>query len=347
MKSLQEFITECNKLLLYEEKSEESISKRLLDKTKNLFKEFPQEENETDEEYKLRIESYLAITKEDIEKLNEKLKATWVVTPYKTVIYNKGPKNRNWWITRKNMNSFMDRAEHPAYVFKEKGSWDDKDKNWEVNVTKRITAPYIKGIIMDLAPDDICFSSGFSMKNIEKITDNFTKVPEVERYVYVEPYWGDNKHETRLINKILDSYSDYFKSGKLEITLSEAPDGMKKDWLYMKVTDKDFLKDVEEEVKRMQDLDRLKTKKIKIDKDAAEAIERANKEREEKAEAARKAEEERKKREEEERAEMNTYLDKLRKEGASEEEIKQAKSNWIRATEYEASSRRNGGWTGD
>jgi hypothetical protein len=324
MQRLKEYVIEYNKRYL-NESSDDSI---YINKPEKLFEKFPQGETETDEEYKLRIESYLATRKEDVDKLNKKLEATWVVYPYKTVIYNKGPKNRNWWITRKNMCGFMDRAEHPAYIFKETGSWDDKDKKWELDINKKMTAPRVKGIIMDLAPDDICFTSDFSMKNIEQITNKFTKAPEVERYIYVEPFWGDSKYETKQINKILDSYSEYFKSGKLEVTLSEAPEGMDKDWLYMKVTDEKFLKDVEEEIKRMTDLDRLKAKKIKIDKEAAEAVEKAKKEREEMAAAAAKAEEARKKAEEAARAEMNSYLDQLRKEGASEEEIQKAKEEW-------------------
>lgn len=322
MKTLKNFIMEYRNFYLNESSNKDITG------LEKLFEKFPQEETETDEEYKLRIESYLATKKEDVDKLNQKLKATWVVYPYKTVIYNKGTKNRNWWITRKNMCSFMDRAEHPAYIFKETGSWDDKDKKWELDITKKMTAPRVKGIIMDLAPDDICFADGFSMKNIEKITNNFTKAPEVERYIYVEPFWGDNNYETRQINKILDSYSEYFKSGKLEVTLSEAPEGMEEDWLYMKVTDAKFLKDVEEEIKRMTDLDRLKAKKIKIDKEATEAVERAKKEREEKAKAAAEAEAARKKEEESARAEMNAYLDKMRKEGATEEDIEKAKEEW-------------------
>lgn len=339
MKRLIDFITEAIKPV-YEGISLSDMAPQ------NLFKKFPQEENETDEEYKLRLMTYLATKKEDIEKVNQKLKEKWINLPYKTVIYNKGSKNRNWWITRKNMNNWLDRAEHDGYTCKEVGSWDDTDKNWEITVRPTIHRRF-KGIIMDLAPDDICFTDGFSMKKIEEITNNFTKVPEVERYIYVEPFWGDNKPESKQINKILDSYSEYFKSGKLEVTLSEAPEGMDKDWLYMKVTDAKFLKDVEDEIKRMQDLDRLKAKKVKIDKEAAEAVAKAKKEREEMAAAAAKAEEERKKREEEERAEMNAYLDKMRKEGATEEEIANARYEWYRATEYERSSRRNNGWTGD
>jgi hypothetical protein len=293
----------------------------------NLFKRFPQEETETDEAYKLRLATYLATKKEDVEKINQKLKEKWIDLPYKTVIYNKGTKNRNWWITRKNMNNWLDRAEHDGYTCKEVGSWEDTDKKWEITVRPTVHKHY-KGIIMDLAPDDICFVDGFSMKNIEKITDNFTKAPEVERYIYVEPFWGDTKYESRQINKILDSYSKYFKSGKLEVTLSEAPEGMDKDWLYMRVTDTQFIKDVEEEIKRMTDLDRLKAKKIKIDKEAAEAVARAKKEREERAAAAAQAEAARKKREEEEREEMNRFLDDMRKNGATEEEIEQAREEW-------------------
>jgi parvulin-like peptidyl-prolyl isomerase len=293
----------------------------------NLFKRFPQEEAETDEAYKLRLATYLATKKEDVEKINQQLKAKWIDLPYKTIIYNKGTKNRNWWITRKNMNNWLDRAEHDGYTCKEVGSWEDTDKKWEITVRPTIQKRY-KGIIMDLAPDDICFADGFSMKNIEKITDNFTKAPEVERYIYVEPFWGDTKYESRQINKVLDSYSKYFKSGKLAVTLSEAPEGMDKDWLYMRITDTQFIKDVEEEIKRMTDLDRLKAKKIKIDKEAAEAVARAKKEREERAAAAAKAEVARKKREEEERAEMNRDLDDMRKKGATEEEIEKAKEEW-------------------
>lgn len=295
--------------------------------TQNLFKKFPQDDNETDDEYQVRLSTYLITKKEEVEQINQKLKEKWIDLPYTTVIYNKGPKNRNWWITRKNMNNWLDRAEHDGYTCKEIGSWEDTDKKWEITVRPTVQKRY-KGIIMDLAPDDICFTSGFSMKNIEKITNNFTKAPEVERYIYVEPFWGDNKYETKQINKILDSYSEYFKSGKLEVTLSEAPEGMDKDWLYMKVTDAKFLKDVEEEIKRMTDLDRLKAKKVKIDKEAAEAVEKAKKEREEMAAAAEKAEADRKKKEEEERAEMNAYLDKLRKDGATEEDIQKAKEEW-------------------
>lgn len=320
MKSLIKYIVEQMKPIL------EGISLSDL-APQDLFKKFPQEDNETDKEYKLRLATYLATKKEDVEKINQKLKEKWIELPYKTVIYNKGPKNRDWWITKKNMNNWLDRAEHDGYTCKEVGSWEDANKKWEITVRPTVQR-HFKGIIMDLAPDDICFSEGFSMKNIAKITNNFTEAPKVERYIYVEPFWGDTKYETRQIKKILNSYSDYFKSGKLEVTLSEAPEGMDKDWLYMKVTDAKFIKDVEEEIKRMTDLDRLKAKKVKIDKEAAEAVEKAKKEREEMAAAAEKAEAARKKKEEEERAEMNAYLDKLRKDGATEEDIQKAKEEW-------------------
>lgn len=320
MISLNEYIIQCATPIKEELKLSDLSSQ-------NLFKKFPQDNNETDEEYKMRLSTYLVTKKEEVDQINQKLKEKWIDLPYKTVIYNKGSKNRNWWITRKNMNNWLDRAEHDGYTCKEVGSWEDANKKWEITV-KPTVQRHFKGIIMDLAPDDICFSGDFSMKNIEKITNNFTEAPKVERYIYVEPFWGDSKYETRQINKILDSYSEYFKSGKLEVTLSEAPEGMDKDWLYMKVTNAKFLKDVEEEIKRMTDLDRLKAKKVKIDKEAAEAVEKAKKEREEMAAAAEKAEAARKKKEEEERAEMNAYLDKLRKDGATEEDIQKAKEEW-------------------
>lgn len=325
MKHLSNFILEYNT----PNKKTNKI-KSIYGSKNDIRHQFPQEEWESDDMYRTRIESYLAIDKDDVKRTNDELKAKWINPPFQTVIYNKGPKNKNWRLTLLNMSDFMKRYSQPFYTYEEIGSFDDKDKKWEFNTKCETKKPEPKGMIMDLCPEDICFTDEFSYRKAKELTHDFTKVPEIEQYIYVHPpYYGD-EDPTGVIQKVLDSYSDnkYFQSGKLEVTIMPAPEGMDKDYIYMKVTNAKFLRDKEERIKWLSDLDRIKAKKIRLDKEWADAAAKAEKEREAKAAAAAKAEAARKKAEEEDRAKMNAFLDKMRKEGATEEEIEKAKEEW-------------------
>lgn len=339
MKSLNTFITEkfdIDKLLSDIEKQDEDRK---------------QQPGESDEEYQARIDMYISANQQEAEKKNEKLKSRWINLPYSTELFNKGSKNVDFKITINTINNIRYNTTHPSIKVKKVA-----DKSWEIKTIEN-KERHITGIIMELPADEIYYkgdskfynalSENPDYNNLKKITNDFNDLPEIQSTQMVIPYWGPNDPATKEIVKILNSYSKYFKSGKLPVTFTDAPQGYDREYIYMKVTDKDFIKDREEKIKRLEDPQLLKDLESGYKKDLQRQQEKAEQER-------LKAEKEQKEREaaikkakEEAEAERNELVQKLKDEGASDEDIKKALYDLYRTKEYERMEKQNNGFTND
>lgn len=306
--------------------------------------DFPKQDGESDTEYIARLESYMALDKEDIKKANERLKKYWVDLPYKTQIYNKGVKNKDFKITRANMYNTMRNAEHRYLQQESHGNIGDDD--WSFSARTYMSKQYM-GVLMDIAPDDITYEKSVDFDHVKDSTNDFKNLPNVKELIYTEPYWEENKSETKIIIKILNSYSKYFKSGKLNVEFTDAPDGYSKDYIYMKVIDPDFVKDKEDKLEKLTDPKTLNDLKDSFDKETARLATEAEKNAKEEAERLKKQEEAIAKQQKADQEERDELVKTLKSKGASEKDIKQALYDLYRSKEYERAAKRAGDWTGD
>lgn len=173
--------------------------------------------------------------------------------PYTFDIYNEGPKNVNFKITKTNIKK--------AY-FNIKGNWEDSIA---------------------------CEVPGFACKYEEypnkESTKNWTELPKVKSYMYNYAYSGKSRESNNwnAYNREWDAYlkmlKPYFK-GKLSVTL----DKLDNKYLVLKVNHPEFQKERNERIKELEDKENLKTMKAEY--------ESAENERKAKEEAERKAKEE-------------------------------------------------------
>lgn len=308
---------------------------------------FPQLDGESNIEYIARLESYMALDRDEIKDLNKKLKDQWIDLPYKTQIYNKGAKNKDFVITRKNIYNIMTRAEHKYYELNSDGKPGSDE--WRYSMILRTANNYF-GVLMDLAPDDITYAKSVDFGDVKDSTDNFTKLPGIKEIIYTRPFWGDNDPESRIITRVLNSYSKYFKSGKLNIEFVKAPDGYDKSYIYMKVVDPDFIKDKKEKIDKLSDPQNLKDLKDGFNKETARLAAEAEKKRAEEKERRRKQDEAIEAEDKANREQLQEIIDKLKAKGATEEKIKKTiKDFWFgKYFDREWNTDTSGGtWTGD
>lgn len=309
---------------------------------------FPQLDGESDIDYIARLESYMVLDRDELKDLNKKLKDLWIDLPYKTQIYNKGAKNKDFWITRKNMYNIMSRAEHNYYELNSDGKPGSDE--WRYSMVLRSTMKY-SGVLMDLAPDDITYAKSVGFYDVKDSTNDFTKLPDIKEHIYTQPFWGNNDNESKIITRVLNSYSKYFKSGKLNVEFIQAPDGYEKSYIYMKVVDPDFIKDKEEKISKLIDPQSLKDLKDGFDKESARLAAEAEKKRAEAEEHHRKQEEAITAQQKADEEEKRTIIDKLKNKGATEEEIKNALKEWGISKSYKRSFKGVGrfglDWYGD
>lgn len=308
---------------------------------------FPQLDGESDIEYIARLESYMVLDNEELKNLNKKLKDLWIDLPYKTQIYNKGAKNKDFWITRKNIYNIMSRAEHNYYELNSDGKPGSDE--WHYSMILRSTNKY-SGVLMDLAPDDITYAKSVGFYDVKDSTNDFTKLPDIKELIYTYPFFGDKHDDSRIITKVLDSYSKYFKSGKLNVEFVNAPDGYDKSYLYMKVVDPDFIKDKKEKISKLSDPQSLKDLKDGFNKETARLAAEAEKKRAEEKERSRKQDEAIEAEDKANREQLQEIIDKLKAKGATEEKIKKTiKDFWFGKyfdREWNTDTR-GGTWTGD
>lgn len=188
-----------------------------------------------------------------VESIEGKIKL-----PYTFDIYNSGPRNLNHKMTKINI--------YKIYM--------DLDRNYN-------------GMIkLPLAPNDITYAERINKDN----TDNWTKLPEIEDYMYAGGYYSEKRVEynyndyNRDWDKWLNSLKPYM-SGKISVTIRQ--DNKDKRDLVIEVNNAKFNKERKEKISNLKDLknlepyieeerkynDRIKQREIE-DKKAKEAHDR-------------------------------------------------------------------------
>lgn len=207
-------------------------------------------------------------SKEEYEKSVERAKH--VTLPIEFDIYNEGQKNQKFKITKYNFRKTMH-----DYILSRFGCM----------------------ILLPLGKDEIKYETYTDKEG----TDNFTKMPKVQKYLVQQIYISDKKYTSydfvewnHIMNVFLRGLKPYIKYGKIRVRVEEHNDSDIK--MILVVDDENFNKDREEKIRQMEDPENLK---------------RWKEEYEAKEEKKRKEWEEYKEQERKEKEEYETWLNTL------------------------------------
>lgn len=316
-------------------------------------------EGETKEEFKARVEAMLTAKKEEVDKYNEIQKKYWINLPYKTAIYNEGPKNKNFKITKAIMNNILHNAEHSQLYIEYKPNSEHEMNRNKIQVLSKHEGDLFLGYIFDLPADKITYKNIYDLEwllddndnqSLDYVGDKLKKLDkdnlELTKVVKYEPYWSAGQVENRGQVEVLRMFKPYFKSGKLEVEMyDDTYEGRRV--IHVRLMDKEFNKKRDELIKKLEDPKHIDDLKQGYDKKRAKELEAYNKKQAEIQAAKEKAEKERVENIKRQAEEERKLIDDLKKQGKTDEEIEKYIQDKIMADRYERWSQQNGGWMGD
>ena len=165
--------------------------------------------------------------------------------PYTFDIYNEGPKNKDYKITKSNIYK----------IFFSIGKSEEFNKEDGTKVVK-FAESHSQMIRLPLPADRITYKEVPNKEN----TKNWTVVPEIREYTWAGAWYSDKFVEYNY-NRYNRDWNDWFKmikpfmKGKLSVTLSETGEKDHIDWKILGITvnNEQFNKEREEKIKELKD----------------------------------------------------------------------------------------------
>ena len=240
--------------------------------TKDQLAQFSKWQDDHKEEYDKLSKVWDKNLRDKINKANDVIekneKKMWINLPYTFDIYNKGPKNKDFIFGIRTMQRLFHGAWH----------WETKvvDDPKYGTISKSTHEHYYEDEInCELPPDFIHYKDMLDPKDATK---NFTKLPEIEHYVWAYGMYFSKPGERPSWNDMCESWREYFDmiftqyKGKVSMTLCEDPN--EADHLLLKFADPKIRKEIDEKLKEMSDIKNIKNIETewnaKLDKKASE-----------------------------------------------------------------------------
>lgn len=183
------------------------------------------------------------------KQINEEFSS--IKLPYTFDIYNEGPKNKDYKITKSNIYKIF-------FSIDKKEEFDRKDG---VKVVKFVDS-HSQMIRLPLPADKITYKI-FPNK---ETTKDWTEIPDIQEYTWAGVWYSDKSTEYNY-SKYNNDWNEWFKmikslmKGKISVTIDESgeKDDLGDKILEIKLNNAEkFYKDREDKIKELQDLNNLK-----------------------------------------------------------------------------------------
>lgn len=180
--------------------------------------------------------------------LNFIIESKGITLPYNFDLYNEGPKNKDFKITKKKIYDMY---------FKILGFEWTKDKDGKINGAKKTGKQYKPSILLPLPASEITYKKFPNKTN----TDNWTQIPELSLYTSAGAWYSD-KHVEYNYNEYNRDWNRWLKSlkpyihGKISCSIIENKDDDKR--LEIIINEDKFNKDREEKINQLSDVNLLK-----------------------------------------------------------------------------------------
>ena len=192
--------------------------------------------------------------------------------PYTFDIYNEGPKNKDYKITKSNIYK----------IFFSIGKEEQTEKDGE-KIVKFVNS-YNQMIRLPLPADKITYKKFPNKEN----TKDWTEIPEIQEYTWAGA-WYSHKFVEYNYDKYNKDWNDWFKmikpfmKGKISVTVIDAGNNV----LEFKLNNEQFNKERDEKIKDLKDIKHLEEWSKEADAKEKTEIEKRKKDEEEKQKAAK------------------------------------------------------------